>query len=380
MGTKTDKQILKSFKPQLIPNFKKGAKVVWEELIENPKEWIYAEKLDGARVEILENGTILGRSLKKVPSIKLQQMAKTLAARVGFKGILEAELWSPNMTFPEIIHFFRTEDVTSESTRKKYERLWKKTYGGTQFIINGKTIPMEYYPHLNKEDKKKAIKWEFPGRDVKWLTTWHDDLKFYVFDHINPDGSESLLKLNRVQKIKDMMDSFGKEAVVIAHWNFNSLEELYEEYDHVINRGGEGLVITRQYSVYKYGRHTLRANTIYKMKNDNNVYDGQILAVEEATYVDPNAPKTINELGRSVTSKLKEHRLPAGYAKGFLVRMDDGRELTVGLQGYDREALTNLYNNRKHYVGKWITFTGMEPVKEGGNIRHAFFETWRDDK
>jgi hypothetical protein len=52
----------------------------------------------------------------------------------------------------------------------------------------------------------------------------------------------------------------------------------------------------------------------YKIKEDNLQFDGVILSLEEVqkkSWVD----KKINELGRSVTSKLKEHRTQVDYAK-----------------------------------------------------------------
>jgi hypothetical protein len=46
----------------------------------------------------------------------------------------------------------------------------------------------------------------------------------------------------------------------------------------------------------------------YKIKEDNLQFDGVILSLEEGTEVIEGVDKKINELGRSVTSKLKEHR------------------------------------------------------------------------
>jgi hypothetical protein len=70
----------------------------------------------------------------------------------------------------------------------------------------------------------------------------------------------------------------------------------------------------------------------YKIKEDNLQFDGVILSLEEGTEVIEGVDKKINELGRSVTSKLKEHRTPSGLCKGFKVLMDDGNELTVSLK------------------------------------------------
>jgi hypothetical protein len=59
-----------------------------------------------------------------------------------------------------------------------------------------------------------------------------------------------------------------------------------------------------------------------------------ILSLEEGTEVIEGVDKKINELGRSVTSKLKRTPYPSGLCKGFKVLMDDGNELTVSLKDY----------------------------------------------
>jgi hypothetical protein len=80
-------------------------------------------------------------------------------------------------------------------------------------------------------------------------------------------------------------------------------------------------------SSYKMGRHSLNSGMAYKIKEDNLQFDGVILSLEEGTEVIEGVDKKINELGRSVTSKLK-NTYSSGLCKGFKVLMDDGNELT----------------------------------------------------
>jgi hypothetical protein len=58
-----------------------------------------------------------------------------------------------------------------------------------------------------------------------------------------------------------------------------------------------------------------------------------ILSLEEGTEVIEGVDKKINELGRSVTSKLK-NTVPKWIMQRFKVLMDDGNELTVSLKDY----------------------------------------------
>lgn len=357
---------IKQFKPMLLPNEITGIAPDWEERIKNPSEWLYSKKLDGGRVELFGNGIVKGRSLKEIPNVFIQTMAKDISLLLQLRDecIIEAELYSEEMNFAEIMHFFRTEDVTSLETVKKYENLWKRSQG----------------------DPEKG--WPFPGRDFKWATTWHDSLKFYAFSYIDlSKEKESFEKRQNtlsaiIENYNNKLQGLEPNLVLIPQNDFSEIEELYQAFDQSIISGGEGIVITKKSTEYKMGRYTLNSNTVYKLKDDAYEWDGQILGVEEGTIAREGAEKTINELGRSKTSQLQEDRIPSGIAKGFRVRLDDGQELTVSLNGYNHDDRKQLLIEEDYYIGKWIRFKGMQPVKEGGLPRHAIYSRGniRDDK
>ena len=358
---------MSNFKPQLLPNNEVGSSPDWEERIEHPTHWLYSNKLDGARVELFSDGTVKGRSLKVIPNVHIQQMGRDIMDSMPEfhpDSIIEAEFYSPEMNFSEIMHFFKTEDVTSEKSKEKYYKLWSKTGG-------------------NPDEG-----WPYPGRDVKWLTTWHKSLKFYAFDVVNVQSPEVVkairtLGLDRYVTMHTKgYHSLEPYMVMIQQVPFTHIDELYQAYDQAIMDGCEGVVVIHKSSSYKYGRHTLNSKQAFKIKDDNLEFDGQIIDVLEATEAREGAEKTVNELGRSVTSKLQEDRVPSGMAKGFFVQMEDGNKLTVSLTGYDHPARRELLERADEYIGLWIKFTGMNPVKDGGCPRHAHFTkgNFRDGK
>jgi hypothetical protein len=349
---------MKNFKPQLLPNNPVGIPMDWEALLGGTiQNYLVSIKEDGARVELQYDTQVKGRSLKSIPNVHIQRMHQELQEASGrYGGVLEAEFYSPNMNFSEIMHFFKTADITSEHTYVKYKNLWNKSNEGTTSI------------------------WPYPGRDVEWCTTWHPCLKFYVFDYYLQD---KLTKLDRYLMSKEFVEDTECEHIKLIHqFKCPSLEHMYEAYDQASMQNSEGLVLIHKDAPYKFGRHTLNSGLAYKVKDDNLAFDGQIIRVEEATEVREGVEKTINELGRSVTSKLAEDRVPSGMAKGFLIRMEDGNELTVSLTGYNHDDRRALLACGDSYIGKWIRFTGMAPVKEGGCPRHAHFTkgNFRDDK
>jgi hypothetical protein len=258
------------------------------------------------------------------------------------------------------MHFFKSEDVTSEKNVAKYTKLWEKSGG----------------------DPTKG--WKHPGRTVEWLTTWHPELQFYVFDHIDPDYFDKT-KLQRYESLKRMFktrDIGAVDAHLIAQFSLGHIDQVFQAYDQAIINGGEGLVMMKKTSLYKMGRLTLNQAEGFKIKDSNKEFDGQIISVEESTVAREGAEKSINELGRSRTSQLKEDRIPSGMAKGFKVLMDDGNTTTVSLQGYNHADRIDLLENAPNYAGKWIKFTGMAPVKPGGCPRHAHYTKGniRDEK
>lgn len=354
------------FSPQLLPNNPAGLSPDWEKLLSPVSDYMASNKADGGRVECLSGGNALGRSLKAIPSVHIQAMSKDLSLLLQHEGYIEAELYSPNMNFAEIMHFFRSEDVTSAKSRKKHEAEWKKTAGGT-------THYMKTVGNVSVQQH-----WEYPGRDVDWLCTWHPCLKLYVFDHIK-GTDDTRTKKQRYSDLKDLWsnlfisENLDTISVLLKQDSFQNIDEVYQAYDQAILSGYEGLVMMHKDSNYKMGRHSLNSGMAYKIKEDNLQFDGVILSLEEGTEVIDGIDKKTNELGRSVTSKLKEHRIPSGLCKGFKVRMDDGNELTVSLKDYPHPERRAMLLDPSPYIGQTIRFTGMAAVKEGGCPRHAHY-------
>ena len=57
------------FKPQLLPNNPAGTTPNWEELLMPVEDYLVSDKADGVRLECFDNGTVVGRSLKKFKNV-----------------------------------------------------------------------------------------------------------------------------------------------------------------------------------------------------------------------------------------------------------------------------------------------------------------------
>jgi hypothetical protein len=75
-----------------------------------------SDKADGGRVECGRRISIR-KKLKTIPSEHIKAMTKTFRCYYNTKDTLLN--CTANMNFAEIMHFFRSEDVTSLKSRKK---------------------------------------------------------------------------------------------------------------------------------------------------------------------------------------------------------------------------------------------------------------------
>lgn len=350
------------FKPMLLPNDSAGETIDWSTRIKDHGDWMYSIKDDGVRMEIYSDGTVLGRSLKPVPSKYVQGMAKHFVKNYAFNGVVEAELYGEGFTLPEIVHFSRCEDVEDLKYRKKWDAEWAKTEQGTTTYT--KTV----------KGQEVEVEWQFPGRTPEWLCTWPRELKFQIFGCFPYDNPMATMeeRYGYLQRMRVTEDK-DKPWVLVKQYNLQHLGFIEEAFNQVTEHNREGLVLMHRGMAYKQGRITLNEGIGYKYKETNIEFTCTILDVPEATEAIDGAPKTINELGRSVTSKLAEDRRPAGYAKGFYVLLADGQKMTVSLNGYTIPDKQLLLKNKQAVIGKVITCTGMKPVKVGGVPRSSHY-------
>ena len=360
----------KKFKPNLIPNSKVTSPIDLESIIgDNVSDYIISYKKDGCRMEFVDD-KILTRALKPITSLWIQERFQKLADKCKEIGIiLEGEFFSPELRFNEIVRYFKTEDVGSESSIKKLLKL--------------------------EESGKLASEW--PGRSVKFMSTYPESLKLYPFDLLVV-GNEDISYYNRMEwlfsafynsngllrEFTDLIE-FGpwfnivKKPDMTLH-TITTFKELEEEYEKALELGYEGLVIANKNRTYKFNRSTAKDNHIFKMKEDKLQYDGVVLDIIEGTIAREDAPKTRNELGRSVTSKLKEDRIESGLASGIFSEFE-GHPIKVSLEGFTHDDLRELLENKEQYIGQWFRYTGMAPVKNVPRHAHASkSDMWRDEK
>lgn len=318
---------MKKFKPMLAPNDKVN--------LDDIKYPILASyKLDGIRCLFIK-GEMLSRSLKPIQNKQLKEKMKPLADYSREHNlILDGEIYSPNITFQEITTFVMTHDFEDPVTIKRYKKIL--------------TIP--------------------------------DDVKFYAFDCVKEDNfnqpfAERLLYHVTSNK-NDLQYKFDEIINVVRQDYLYSTKEVNDYFEEALKNGYEGLILKDPNGRYKYGRGTIKEGLIYKVK-PFVTFDAEILHVVQATEVDPNAEKKVNELGRSVTSKKKGDRLLIDKASAFEVEYEGKRlKVTLAMTDEEKEA---VWANRSTYIGKIIEYKGML-VGSKDVPRHPVMIRFREDK
>lgn len=333
----------KPFKPQLITN---------DPIPEDaPFPRIVSEKRHGICVIVHPDyDVILGRSLKPIKNIQFQERFKPVLSFCKEKNyVLHAEAHIEGCISDDMTHFLNTIDLNNISKKSKEEIK--------------KNIEIGKY-HLKEED----------------YYILPEEMKLYAFDCVNLESLEQ----NYVSRIVVYLPEFKKfdELVeLIPQITIQTQEEEDRYYEEVMKKGGEGLVI-RYNKPYKFGRTSPKDLIAYK-RLPINTFDGKIIAINQATEVNPEAEKTINELGYSVTSKKKDDRVLIEQAKDFQVEMTTEKGETidfgVSMKGFNHDDRKEVWKNPQDYVGRWIEFESKE-YKGIGRPKSAKFIRFRDDK
>jgi hypothetical protein len=350
---------IKGFKPNLIPNNPKvgfGEKERDSVIMKNGGYGNYTANLkkDGCRLQLGIAPLALSRSLKQPGSdLVSERFFRLNQICINKKISLDAEFYMHGLKFNEIFRYFSNTDVTRES----------------------------YADSLEKEREKNPKKFEkdYNGRNISFLTTFHDNLKAWVFDGTVLDMPELIGYEDRMTEIRKRLNGIDLPFMVFPEaMKIQDKEGLNKMYEAALELGYEGLVLTCNSHAYKYGRNSITQGTLLKMKDDAIEYDGVILSIEEGTQVKDGIERGLNELGRSTTSNKKEDREPNNKASGFWVQYESIGIFKVSLRGFDDEAKAELLKNKESYIGRHFKYTGMIPVKD--YPRHAHFKCWRDSK
>lgn len=348
---------LNEWKPNLIPNNPKDGSFDLAAVIEKNggiKNYRVTLKKDGVRLQMGVSDRAMSRSMKSPKSFDLLSRFQPLNDFcIENKITLDGEFYSHSMKFNEIYRFYAKIDVGSESYRKK----------------------------LNKELLKDPMQFveDYGGRDIDFLTTFHPNLNFWLFDGIVLDRPDLIGYEERMNEILTRLNKYtGQHLVNPSYIELGSIQDLYKAFDRALIRDFEGLVLTHKDNPYLFKRAKLKDGTLLKMKDDAKEYDGIIVDILEGTQVKKGVERGVDEFGNSTTSGKKEDREPNGKAKDFVIKYENKGTFSVGLRTFNDEKKKYMLEHKEEFIGRHFVYTAMKPLKN--YPRHAYFKHWRDEK
>lgn len=325
----------KSFKPQLCPNDE-------IDIYQLNYPLLISTKMDGCRL-LIRNGQLLTRSLKPLVNIQLNQKFEPIRKlseeiQITFDG----EIFAPNIPFQFIVSCFMTQDYNDKTAIKKWNELCK-----------------EHNFFMTREEV-------------------FNQLKFYCFDMVDDELIKDCYFNARLEQSKLYMLRFPDIAFPVEHIIVDNPKDVEDFFNLSIEQGMEGAILRNPKSLYKYGRCTVKENNSYKLKPWATI-DSKIIGIIQATAVNEDAEKTINELGMSRTSKKQDDRHLVEKANAFLVNYN-GQEASIPIALTD-EKKKYIWEHQEEYIGKYVEYKFMKiGMKENGLPRIPKMIRMREDK
>jgi DNA ligase-1 len=193
---------------------------------------------------------------------------------------------------------------------------------------------------------------------------------YSVFDYIadSPLQHRLSLALNRTYRCSRINNrvKFLRQTIV-----YNP-KEVYNLYSKALNEGHEGLILKDIQGMYKYGRSTLKQETMLKLKLKTDD-EGVVMGVQELMHNNNEAYQDL--LGGQVRSNHQENQVPGGVLGSLLVKFK-GVTLSIG-SGFDAEQRKSLWSQL--LIGKTVTFTHLG-LSKYGVPRCPIFKGFRDER
>ncbi len=184
------------------------------------------------------------------------------------------------------------------------------------------------------------------------------DFTFYIFDYVPlyPAVACNATEryLNTIEQIEERSGFPDNRVKVVQQYLIESHDELDEFESKALTEGYEGVMIKGAYSLYKFGRSTVREGGLGKIKRfvDDEF---EVVGFEEQMKNNNLAEK--DNFGNTKRSSCKENLAPAGTLGRIICELPDGSGRTFGVgtfKGWTHEYRKEIWDNREKYVGKML--------------------------
>lgn len=197
------------------------------------------------------------------------------------------------------------------------------------------------------------------------------DFKVWIFDYVDPSKDDIDPFYLRMLNMPQISAPFDFEILLGS--NMSSFEELAQYEQTCLDAGYEGVMVRDPNGTYKFGRSTVRENTLLKLKRFVDE-EAELIDVEERT--SNQNPQEKDAFGYAKRSASMEGLVPMGTAGTLIVKDKAGRTIRVG-SGLNDELRQDIWDNRSKYIGSLVKYKYFpQGVKE--LPRHPVFLGFRD--
>lgn len=200
------------------------------------------------------------------------------------------------------------------------------------------------------------------------------DFRCWIFDFVDPDLDviepyQDRINSDQLREIE--REAFFKVTVLRPDyaWHEDDLSKLESSY---LDMGYEGAMVRDPQGTYKFGRSTVKENTLLKVKR---------FLDDEATIVDiiekqhNNNEATLDAFGNTKRSTQQDGKVGANTAGTLVVRNADGIEFGIGT-GFDDALRAEIWSNQSLYIGQTVKYKYF-PVSVKEKPRHPVFLGFR---
>lgn len=210
----------------------------------------------------------------------------------------------------------------------------------------------------------------------------YPEFSYYVFDDITHPEVPYNLRLYDVEMRCQQLPESEAAYVFDLDWiPLTNANQILDAEVQWLSKGFEGVMLRDPNAQYKYGRSTVKEQTLIKLKRFEDG-EAQIIGYEPL-YHNEN-PKTRDLLGLAERSDHKAGKKQAETLGNLLVRHEGegGRagfgEFAIG-SGFDQSLRENIWNHRAEYLGRRVSFK-YQAIGIKDKPRFPIFKGFRDQE
>lgn len=194
-------------------------------------------------------------------------------------------------------------------------------------------------------------------------------MKFHVFDYI-VDKPYYV----RLEMVRSICAKYPEHLVAVEQIHCTDTKLLEDLESHIVGLGFEGVMLRDYKGLYKFGRSTLKEQTLLKFKRFETS-EAHVVGFEELMHNDNEATK--DALGHTKRSSHQENQVPAGTLGALLVvDVKTGVEFKIGT-GFTADDRKKIWDEQSYYEGGVVSYQHF-PVGVVDKPRFPSFRGFRN--